>query len=235
MTNVTPTKNTATPRWAMCMPIQLRGCASKPLRVARIRLKIPITTAVEIHAASAIPNATSADHLPYKKGTPTPATTATKRGRFNCFNTSRSFALFQFATGPTAIRSNAGTIRGTNTRLKYGGPTEILPIPSASIKSGYSVPSRTAPAATDSKTLLTKRSGTREESTDSPHKPVCDARSANKSKHEPPPTAQSISRNAPRRRPVAKAHTHVSAAERTRNAPNNESAKVLIASRTVQF
>src|SRR5699024_6013820 len=116
--------------------------------------------------------------------------------------------------------------RGTNTRLKYGGPTEILPIPSASIKSGYSVPSRTAPAATASKTLLTKRSDSRENSSNRPPKPTFGARSANKSKDEPTTTAKSISRNTPRRGSVAKACTDVSTPERTRNAPNNESAKV---------
>ena len=30
------------------------------------------------------------------------------------------------------IRNIAGAISGTNTRLKYGGPTESLPMPSAS-------------------------------------------------------------------------------------------------------
>ena len=36
---------------------------------------------------------------------------------------------------PTAIAS--GAINGINTALKYGGPTEILPNPKASITNGY--------------------------------------------------------------------------------------------------
>src|SRR5690625_4818541 len=182
-----------------------------------------------------MPNATSGDHLPYKNGTLTPATTATNRGRFNYFNTPRSFALFQFATGPTAIRSNPGTIRHTNTRSKYGRPTEIQHIPRATIKRGHSVASRTAPAATANRTLFTKRSDSRENSSNRPPKPTFGARIANRSKDEPTTTAKSISRNTPRRGSVAKACTDVNTPERTRKAPNKESAKVLIASRTVQF
>jgi hypothetical protein len=51
--------------------------------------------------------------------------------------------FFQRAIGPIPIRNNAGVINGTKTVSKYGGPTEILPRPSASKNSGYKVPSNT--------------------------------------------------------------------------------------------
>src|SRR5207237_189271 len=49
---------------------------------------------------------------------------------------SAAFACFQRAIGPTPIRNIAGAISGTNTVLKYGGPTESLPRFSASTNSG---------------------------------------------------------------------------------------------------
>src|SRR5664280_2031224 len=55
---------------------------------------------------------------------------------------------------PTAIAS--GAIKGINTALKYGGPTEILPNPKASITKGYKVPSKILEAVTTSRTLLSK-------------------------------------------------------------------------------
>ena len=53
---------------------------------------------------------------------------------------------------PTAIAS--GAINGINTALKYGGPTEILPKPNASITRGYRVPSKILEAVTTSRTLF---------------------------------------------------------------------------------
>jgi len=45
-------------------------------------------------------------------------------------------ASFQRAKGATPMRNNTGAMTGTKTALKYGGPTEILPTPSASMSSG---------------------------------------------------------------------------------------------------
>ena len=51
------------------------------------------------------------------------------------------------------MSSITGAMMGTNTALKYGGPTEILPKPKASSSRGYSVPSSTVAAATTKHTL----------------------------------------------------------------------------------
>src|SRR3546814_8416610 len=132
MTIVTPATNTAIPKCATCMPSQLSGWASSPVRVARIRSTIPLTTAVAIQVANARLSATNTDQRPNMKGATIPTTTATAAGTYRCFTKALILADFQLATGPTAISSSAGTIRGTQTVLKYGGPTESLPNPSAS-------------------------------------------------------------------------------------------------------
>ena len=78
---------------------------------------------------------------------PAPATRSDRshrRGPAQARARSGSSACFQRASGPTPIRNTSGAISGTNTVSKYGGPTEILPMPSASSNSGYSVPSSTA-------------------------------------------------------------------------------------------
>src|SRR3546814_9290095 len=70
------------------------------------------------------------------------------------------------------------------TALKYGGPTESLPNPSASMKSGYNVPRITAPAATANNTLFSSNRDSRDISSNRPPMPTLGARSANKSRSE---------------------------------------------------
>ncbi len=57
---------------------------------------------------------------------------------------------------PKPTATDSGVIKGINTALKYGGPTEILPKPKASITKGYKVPSKILAAVTTSRTLLSK-------------------------------------------------------------------------------
>src|SRR3546814_814954 len=146
---------------------------------------MPLTTAVAIHVASATPNATNADQRPSMNGAPTPTTSATTAGTCRCFIRALIFADFQLATGPTAMSNSAGTISGMKTALKYGGPTESLPNPSASMKSGYNVPRITAPAATANNTLFSSNRDSRDISSNRPPMPTLGARSANKSNDEP--------------------------------------------------
>ena len=54
---------------------------------------------------------------------------------------------FQVSAGAIPASMIRGIIKGINTVLKYGGPTEIFPIPKASINNGYKVPRRTVAAA----------------------------------------------------------------------------------------
>ena len=49
-------------------------------------------------------------------------------------NVSAKVAFFQRINGPTPITNTSGNIKGTNTALKYGGPTEIFPAFNASKK-----------------------------------------------------------------------------------------------------
>jgi len=72
----------------------------------------------------------------------------------------------------------SGAMMGTNTVSKYGGPTEILPMPSASSSSGYSVPSSTAPMAAASITLLDNSSDSRENRPKREPRPTVGARQA---------------------------------------------------------
>jgi len=93
-------------------------------------------------------------------------------------STSPTGAPFQRTKGPTARSSSTGTISGTNTVSKYGGPTEILPMPSASRNSGYMVPSSTVAAATKSRTLFTSSSDSRDTRLNLPPRPTLGARQA---------------------------------------------------------
>src|SRR5205807_10000072 len=79
---------------------------------------------------------------------------------------------FQRASGPTPIRKRAGAISGTNTASKYGGPTEILPTPSASSTSGQSVPSITEKAAAAGSALVASSGDSRESSPKLPPRPM---------------------------------------------------------------
>src|SRR5574343_1350549 len=163
--------------------------------------------------------------------TSTPATSAQRRARA----ISGIEASFQRAKGPTAIRNKIGVITGTKTASKYGGPTEILPTPSASISSGYSVPSSTVAQATTSSTLLVSSSDSRETKPKRPPRPTFGARAANSASDEPITATRKIRMKMPRRGSVAKACTDVSTPERTRKVPSSDSEKAEIASNTVQF
>src|SRR3546814_8246946 len=93
------------------------------------------------------------------------------------------------------MSSSAGTISGMKTALKYGGPTESLPNPSASMKSGYKVPRITAPAATANNTLFSSNRDSSDISSNRPPMPTLGARSANKSSEEHTSELQSLIRN----------------------------------------
>ena len=87
-------------------------------------------------AAKKKPNAAPMDHSPANAGAakPTPrAASATQRKRssnsLHCDSRQRT-------TVPGTMMTNKGTIKGTNTALKYCGPTDSLPRLSASITSG---------------------------------------------------------------------------------------------------
>src|ERR1044072_2029323 len=90
-----------------------------------------------IQTASNSPKLTRHFQPPLTNGSATALTTLITNAQRNRFASSGRLAFFQRATGPSPIKNIAGAINGTNTRLKYGGPTESLPMPSASTINGY--------------------------------------------------------------------------------------------------
>ena len=119
--------------------------------------------------------------------------------------------------------------------MKNGNPTDSFGPPIASRNSGYSVPSSTVAQPHTSSTLFSTSAPSREIGANSPPPFRFGARIAY-SVSDPPITTISNSRmNTPRLGSEAKACTEVSTPDRTRNVPTSDSAKVMIASSTVQL
>src|SRR5262245_34368506 len=93
----------------------------------------------------------------------------------------------------------------------------------------------TAPAATESSTLLTSSRDSRETMSKLPPSPTLGARQAKRVKELPTTTARKERTKIPRLGSVAKACTEVSTPERTRNVPSSDREKARMASITVQF
>ena len=144
-------------------------------------------------------------------------------------------ARFHDSIGPTAMATTMGVISGKNTELKKGGPTDTLPISSASAISGYSVPSSTVAAPVAIITLLNSRLPSRDSGANSPPDCMAGARTAYSTKDPPTITSSSSKMNAPRAGSLAKEWTEVSTPERTRKVPSSEKPKVTMASRMVQL
>jgi len=93
----------------------------------------PVTT---IHSASARLKPTSACHSPMARGSSSPTARLAASAQRSSTASSGRLARFQRASGPTPMRKSAGAISGANVASKNGGPTEILPPPTASSTSG---------------------------------------------------------------------------------------------------
>ena len=91
---------------------------------------------ITIQIARARPKPTSALQSPNSSGDRKPSTRLTASAQRSSTASSGTLERFQRASGPTPIRNRAGAMSGANTASKYGGPTEILPAPKASIASG---------------------------------------------------------------------------------------------------
>src|SRR5574340_536679 len=89
-----------------------------------------------IHTASSKPSATIGFQLPMVRGKSAAEATLTAKAHFRRDASAGISACFQRASGPTPVRNRIGVTSGMNTALKYGGPTEILPMPRASMNSG---------------------------------------------------------------------------------------------------
>jgi hypothetical protein len=152
----------------------------------------------------------------------------------NTERTAAQRATCQGTTVPGTMARSSGTIRGTNTRSKYGGPTDSLPRFSASMISGYKVPSSTAAMATTKSTLLSSKNDSREPTTGCEALAHCGARQANKASDTPTTTTKNSKMNTPRLGSVAKACTDVNTPERTKKVPSKLSENAPIAKSTVQ-
>ena len=87
---------------------------------------------------------------------------ASKNGQC-CRSKTSPDVLRQRENGLTAIATNNRHTIGTNTRLKYGGPTDIfLPSVMTSYSRGYKVPKSTDAVATTNKRLLINSMASRE-------------------------------------------------------------------------
>ncbi len=181
------------------------------------------------------PKLTSGVQRPTRNGTTSAVARLTPSAHLSRSAMSGSSAFFQRAIGPIPIRNTSGAMIGTNTALKYGGPTEILPPFSASRKSGYSVPSSTDPAATPSSTLFIKRKDSRDTVSNFPPSPTRGARHAKSASETPITNTRKPRMNTPRRGSVANACTEVRTPDRTRKVPSSDSENAQIASITVQL
>src|SRR5690554_5349254 len=143
--------------------------------------------------------------------------------------------FFQRVFTPIPMVSIKIAIKGTNSALKYGGPTDSLAPVKESRISGYSVPNSTIAVATTKMMLLISSSV----SFDQKPKPTLlfttGARITNKVKDAPTATSKNTKINTPRSGSAAKACTEVSTPERTKKVPSKLREKAAIANNTVQF
>ena len=131
-TPVTPTTNTAIPKCAMFCPQN-----DKPMRPG---LRKRVTTCCKVprptQAPKKIPSMAPKDQPPNTNGSPTANTTAARPEKRKVCAISDTLASRQRAIVPGTIKNTVGTNSGANTALKYGGPTDSLPIFNASMIKG---------------------------------------------------------------------------------------------------
>ena len=217
------------PKWAKCMPQNEPPMRPGLLSRSTTCCKLPRPT----HMPRKTPNMVPADQLPSTKGSTMANNNAAPPTKRKRQNTSLIRASRQCATVPGTSTNSSGTMRGANTRLKYGGPTDNLPMFKASMISGYKVPSNTAPVATTSKTLLSNKKDSRETKPMVPPKVTAGARQANRVSEAPTTTAKKIRIKIPREGSDANACTEVSTPERTKKVPSKDSEKAAMAKSTV--
>ena len=133
------------------------------------------------------------------------------------------------------MNGTSRAISGTKTALKYGGPTEYLPCPRASMISGNRVPNSTVRVAARNTMLLTSSRDSRDTQLKPTRLLTAGARRAYRISEPPTTTARKASTNRPRAGSVAKACTEVSTPERTRKVPSRLREKANMASSTVQL
>src|SRR5207244_1295973 len=130
------------------------------------------------HAESRTPSAINGVQRPRIKGNAIAVTIAAPNAHLRRVARSGNDALRHAASGPIPIRNTSGAISGTNTASKYGGPTEILPRPSASRNSGYNVPSITVPSTAIKRILFASSIDSREIAAKAAPPPTAPARAA---------------------------------------------------------
>jgi hypothetical protein len=150
----------------------------------------------------------------------------------NIFNLGVFFHLRIEATGINNPRSK---VRGTKNKLKYGGPTEILPHPKTSAINGYKVPKRITAVMIIRIRLLANINNSldRPESLDEDF--LVGPLKANNKREPPITTIRKIRIKIPLAGSVAKACTDVRTPDRTKKVPSKLREKAIIASSNVQL
>ena len=109
------------------------------------------------------PNATSGAHPSAPAATATAnASTPHHAGQNNRSRSSSCDALRHGSTGATAIRNSNAMPIGSDSRSKYGAPTTVRRLSSASMISGNTVPSSTMKAKIANTTLLARNAPSRD-------------------------------------------------------------------------
>src|ERR1700749_4877474 len=223
---LTPNANTATPKCASHMPVSERGhwrmrantdSCEPPSDFRRSMASVTIEAVIQYAISS--PRIAVSDSLPDTDAVASAPSTEASAAQRRRWNNDGSDASFQRASGPSAISSTTGTISGRKTVSKYGGPTEILPMPSASSSSGDSVPRSTEAHTTTNSMLLPSSMDSRDTSAKRAPRPTLGARHAYSASDPPITTIRKHRMKRPRDGSVANACTDDSTPERTMNVP----------------
>jgi hypothetical protein len=153
------TATTITPRCTIIPPLARPISPRQPWR----RVANASWRNADPAAKPARPNATSGAH----PSAPTATATANARAPHHAGQNSRSRssswdALRHGSTGATAIRNSSAIPIGIDRRSKYGAPTTVRRLSSASMISGNTVPSSTTKAKIANTTLLARNAPSRE-------------------------------------------------------------------------
>ena len=193
-------------------------------------VRVPTTS----HAAKPLPSTDQKVAPSTKNELATMTITVTPNATTNWRNARPKSPRFHAINGPMAITTTIGTMRGINTALKNGGPTDTLPPPTASRNNGYSVPKSTAAVATVINRLLSNSEPSRDTGWNMPPDLSCGPRTANRV-NEPPTTSNNNARiNTPRAGSEANECTEDNTPERTIKVPKIENENATMDKKMVQ-
>jgi hypothetical protein len=171
----------------------------------------------------------------YINGKAPPKIKDKNKGPLKYLNKLNLEVFFHLRIGATGINNPRSKVRGTKNKLKYGGPTEILPHPKTSAINGYNVPKRITAVMIMRIRLLTNMNNSLDRPENLDDDFLAGHLKAN-NKREPPITIiRKIRIKIPLVGSVAKACTDVSTPDRTKKVPSKLKEKAIIARSNVQL